>query len=134
MKQLSTSSPERAKEQGPGSQGTEPGLRGVVLIPDSTQLQMNCKRGCLSPRRGGRCWALRAFVGSLPGSNCCSGTWWRPALVCHCLPGVNVTYFCKRFQSVPSGRTCLQKGGFPPLWPVPYHVTWGSSFIVFVWC
>lgn len=45
----------------------------MVLIPDSTQSWMRCRKGCLSPRGGGSCWELRAFAGSLPGSNCCGG-------------------------------------------------------------
>lgn len=100
----------------------------MLLIADSMQSWMKRRKGCLSPKRGGRSWELRAFAGCLPGSNCCSGVWWRPAFVCRCLPGANVTHFCKCFQSLLSGRTCPQKCGFPPLWLMPYHVMGGSSF------
>lgn len=131
MKQLSTSSPERAERQGPSCQGTEPGLWGMVLIPDSTQSWMKC-RGCLSPEGGWRCWELRAFAGSLLGSSCCSGTRCRPAFVCNWPPGVNVTYFCKCFQSLPSGGTCPQKSDFPPSWLVSYHIIWAGSFSWFL--
>lgn len=103
----------------------------MVLIPDSMQSWMKCRKGCLNPKRGGRCWELRAFASSLPGSNCCSGMQWRPAFVCRCLSGANLTHSCKHFQSLPSGRTCPQKCGFPPSRLVPYHIMWGSSFSCF---
>lgn len=120
-----------AEERGPSSQGTELGLQGMVLIPDSTKLWTKCRKGCLSTKGGGRCWELHAFPGYLTGRKRRDGACWSPAFVCCCLPGASMTYFCKHFQRLPPGRTCPEKCGFPPLWLVPYHIIRGCSFSCF---